>query len=93
MVPYNVTHVRILPSARRSVLNYHTFSCHPDLRIVILNEDLKEIGVNAFFMCSFLDKIDIPHAVRVIKKNAFGHCSRLNRVIVGTGLEEMVTFP
>jgi hypothetical protein len=88
-VPKDVTHVRMVSSARRRVLHRHIFSCHPDLRHVILNENLEEIGADAFIYCSSLEEIDTPHAVRAIGNHAFVHCSGLNRVIFGTGLEEI----
>jgi hypothetical protein len=88
-IPKDVTFVRMASSIRRRVLDYGTFSFHPDLRHVILKEDLEEIGRHAFIDCFSLEEIDIPHAVRVIGYKAFANCSGLNRVIFGTGLEEI----
>jgi hypothetical protein len=86
-VPEDVTHVRIHSSVRR--IKDKAFSESWDLRIVILNEELEEIGEEAFSFCIALEEIAIPNNVRVIKEAAFSACLGLKRVILGDGLEEI----
>jgi hypothetical protein len=86
-VPWSVTHVRIDSSVRR--IKIRAFYEHGQLRIVILNEELEEIGAYAFGWCVWLDEIVIPDKVTAIMDGAFYACTRLTRVILGDGLEEI----
>ena len=86
-IPEDVTHVRIHSSVR-AIKNY-AFYDRRQLRIVILNDELEEIGVWAFSSCESLEEIIIPNAVREITVNAFGKCSGMTRVTLGDGLEEI----
>ena len=89
-VPDDVTHVRIHSSVRAikdDAFNY--FNYRRQLRIVILNEKLLEIGLRAFMHCRSMGEIDIPDNVRAIKKRAFYDCTGLTRVTLGSGLEEI----
>ena len=72
-VPRDVTHVRIHSSVR--AIEEEAFNRHEQLRIVILNEELEEIGTRAFAWCSLMEEIAIPNNVRVIKDECYsiGH--------------------
>ena len=50
------------------------------LRSVVLNEGLEEIGVAAFYGCSFAH-IRVPHSVTHICDDAFGECKKLKRIM------------
>lgn len=41
------------------------------LHTVILNDDIKEIGENAFYECEKLNNIDLPKRIHIIGPNAF----------------------
>jgi hypothetical protein len=71
-VPNDVTHVKIHSSVR--AIRNEAFEHRSQLRIVILNEELEEIGEWAFFHCYWLECIIIPNAVKRIKKKAFYFC-------------------
>jgi hypothetical protein len=90
-VPEDVTHVRIHSSVR--AIKGVAFNYRRQLRIVILNEELEEIGVRAFEDCTSIEQIDIPDNVRAIKTQAFNNCTGLTRVLtLGSGLEEIGAF-
>ncbi len=60
------------------------------LRIVILNGGLEEIGLEVFGWCrSIWCIINIPNAIKAIKEGAFRDCSRLSTVTLNDGLEEI----
>jgi hypothetical protein len=86
-IPRNVTHVRIHSSAR--AIKENAFYERWQLMVVILNEELEEIGEMAFHECISLERILIPNAVKTIKLGAFGCCSSLTTVTLGEGLEEI----
>ncbi len=62
------------------------------LRIVILNEELEEIGARALGLCIALEEIAIPKNFRAIKRGAFNACLGLKRVILGDRLDEIGAF-
>jgi hypothetical protein len=87
IIPTDVIHIRIHSSVR--AIKKKTFDHRRQLRIVILNEELEEIGEEAFFGNDSLEEIIIPNAVRAIKYGAFLCCSDLMAVTLGSGLEEI----
>jgi hypothetical protein len=86
-VPRDLTHVRIHSSVR--AIEFGAFSGREQLRNVILNEELEEIGVYAFGECESMEEIDIPDNVRAIQRLGFESCTGLKRVTLGNGLEEI----
>ena len=86
-VPEDVTHIRIDSSVR--AIGRWAFCDRRQLRIVILNKELEEIGREAFEYCTSMEETVIPNAVRDIEDYAFGNCMRLTRVTLGNGLEEI----
>jgi hypothetical protein len=86
-VPEDVTHVRIDLSVRR--IKDEAFLSRTQLRIVILNDELEEIGEVAFGYCESMEVIVIPDNVRAIQWGAFYYCTGLRRVTLGDGLEEI----
>ena len=63
-IPMDVTDVRIYSSVR-AIKNW-AFCKQWELRIVILNEELEEIGRSAFADCISIGVIIIPNNVRAI---------------------------
>jgi hypothetical protein len=86
-VPNNVTHVKIHSSVK--TIRDSAFRFHGQLRIVILNEELEEIGAYAFNSCTSLYEIVIPNAVKTIQEWAFNNCTGLTTVTLGEGLEDI----
>jgi hypothetical protein len=86
-IPLDVMHVRIDLSVR--AIKDWAFSHPMQLEIVILNEELEEIGELAFDCCRSIHEIVIPNAVKKIKKATFTNCSSLTAVTLGNGLEEI----
>ncbi len=82
----DVTHVRIHSSVR--MIQGEAFWRRRQLRIVILNDGLEEIGKDAFSFCA-LREIIIPNAVKRIQEYAFSNCYGLTAVALGNGLEEI----
>ena len=59
------------------------------LVIVILNDELEEIGEYAFVNCILLERIVITSVVKTIKGMAFYNCTGLTTVTLGDELEEI----
>jgi hypothetical protein len=89
-IPHEVTRV-ILDSSVGAIRDY-ALLYRRSLIVVNLNEELEEIGVQAFMGCEFLQGIRIPHAVRKIKNGAFANCRGLTDVTLGNGLEEIEQY-
>jgi hypothetical protein len=77
-VPMDVTHVIVHPFVK--LIKDGAFYNRRQLRIVILNNELEEIGEEAFRECISLECIDIPNAVKTIKSQAFCYCFGLTAV-------------
>jgi hypothetical protein len=69
-VPRVVNCVKIHSSVM-AIMDRAFLPCSEQLRIVILNDGLQEIGENAFYSCKTLQHIIIPNTVRTIKRQAF----------------------
>ncbi len=86
-VSKDVIHVNFHPSVR--AIKHRTFVGCSRLSVVSLNEGLQEIGVAAFFRCTSLREIIIPHSVKAIQHVAFHRCTELTFVNLSEGLEEI----
>jgi hypothetical protein len=86
-IPRDVSHVRIDLSVR--AIKDKAFLNHEQLKILILNNGLEEIGEQAFCCCTSIEHIVIPNAVRTITGWAFYNCSGLKSVTLGDGQEEI----
>ncbi|KAK8892635.1 hypothetical protein M9Y10_029874 [Tritrichomonas musculus] len=51
-----------------------------NLKSVVLNEGLKEIGSISFSFCNSLVNIDLPNSLTTIRPGAFSNCSNLHNV-------------
>lgn len=47
-----------------------------------LPEGITEIGTCAFARCRSLDRVTIPHSVKVIRREAFCNCFALERIVI-----------
>ncbi len=87
----DVMHIRIHMSIRR--IKDKAFLCRTQLRIVILNKELEEIGMRAFADCQSLESIVIPNAIKRIEEGTFNGCWRLTSATLRDGLEEIGASP
>ena len=62
-----------------------TFSCCTKLTDIIIPNNIKSIGKNAFYM-SGLKQVNIPDSVTSIGEEAFANCAELSQVSIGNGL-------
>ena len=86
-VPRNVTHMRFHPSVIE--IDNDTFRGFAELREVVLNEGLTEIGEHAFKDCDKLQEITIPSTVVRIRRFAFSGCIQLKTAVLNEGLMEI----
>jgi len=87
-VPRNVTHVRFRPSVSK-IGKEGAFQECTELREVILNDGLREIGNSAFRECHSLKSITLPSSVTKIGDEAFRDCSSLKKVVLNEGILEI----
>lgn len=99
-VPKNVTHVYFHPSVRK-VEGYeyaddgnlddhkHAFQDCKNLKEVVLNEGLVEIGKYAFYCCTSLESISFPSTMRRIGMYAFSDCSKLEEIVLNEGIKKI----
>ncbi|MBQ9460388.1 MAG: leucine-rich repeat protein [Clostridia bacterium] len=78
-VPAYIDGKPVVNIAREFITNNNT------LKEVVLPETLKYIGVNAFYGCTALEKINIPASVTTIDERAFAGCKSIKSVTTGTG--------
>jgi len=62
------------------IINDSAFANCFDLKKVIFNEGLEEIGPYVFKNCPSLEKINFPSALEIIAKDAFGECENLKQI-------------
>ena len=86
-VPNNVTHVQFHHSVTK--IDNETFKGCSQLREVILNEGLREIGEEAFADCTSLERIVFPSTIVEIDDNAFSGCTRLREVVLNEGITKI----
>gem|GEM_PF-4498425 len=69
--------------------NYKTFDYQPCTNLfgIILNNEIKAIGENAFEKCTRLKSVEIPASVTVIGANAFLDCVELASVKISDGVK------
>ena len=63
-----------------------------NLKGVILGNNVKEIGKNAFDGCSKLSKVQLGNGLKKIEERAFSNCTSLNNLVLPTGLQEIGDF-
>ncbi|MBQ3575084.1 MAG: leucine-rich repeat protein, partial [Clostridia bacterium] len=75
-----------LPGSMRSIAP-HAFE-GSEIRSVILNPGLEEIGAYAFARTA-ISRLDLPDSLKTIDRCAFYDCANLSRVSTGAGLESV----
>jgi uncharacterized protein YjdB len=70
-------------------INYGAFYGAKNLKMVCLNTDLQEIGVDVFHNCTELQGIVIP-AATTVDTGAFGGCTKLKYVILDGELDDNI---
>lgn len=58
-----------------------------EVKKVIINEGVIEIGPNIFGRCTLLESVSIPNSVKCIDTNAFFGCNALESIIIPDGVE------
>ena len=69
-IPKNVVHVKFHPSV--VWVPFDAFCKCTQLREVVFNEGLEEIGSRAFQQCTSLESVALPSSVTEIDERAFG---------------------
>ena len=81
------TEVTRIPAYLFNPFNNSTYSAK--IKTVIFPEDTKctSIGAYAFYLCTYLEKIDIPSGMVNVEKFAFYYCSKLVNVVIPDTVE------
>jgi len=85
-VPNDVVSVRFHPNVVK--VDHNAFYNCNNLRQVVLNEGLYNIGDNAF-SCTALESIHLPSTVIKINVGSFQGCNLLTEVVLNKGLKEI----
>ena len=64
----------------------YAFNQRSNLKEIVLNEGLEEIGENAFYICG-LKTLKLPDSLKFIRDDAFGRCYFLKEVQFGQELK------
>ncbi len=60
-----------------------------DIKSVLIEDGITEIGSNVFSGCRQLENISIPSSVKIINNKAFYRCSNLQELLLPEGLESI----
>ena len=58
----------------------------PNLKKVVMSDTVKEIGVNAFASCVYLENVQMGNGVSIIGESAFYNCAKLTRLDLSDNL-------
>jgi len=86
-IPKDVVSVRFHQSVVE--VEEKAFEDCKQLKEVILNDGLREIGEEAFHHCESLQSIAIPSTVKEIDVGAFYGCTELRKVVFNEGLQKI----
>lgn len=76
----SITKIKIPP--RITTISRSLFSCCKKLQLIILNENIKDIGDRAFEGCEVLEEINLPANIESIGDYAFLNCKTLKELKV-----------
>ncbi len=62
---------------------------YKDIKEIIIQENVKKIGVEAFWNCNLLTSIALPESLRVIEGAAFYGCSQITEIELPSKLERI----
>ena len=65
------------------------YGCYKQIKSVIIEEGITEIGQNAFHFCYNLTSVSIPDSVKAIDEYAFYLCTGLESVTIPKGVENI----
>ena len=82
VIPDNFDGIPVTAIARRAFYDR-------SMKSVVIPESVKEIGSEAFYYCTALEKISIPGGILVIPENAFGYCRMLSEVVIPNSVKEI----
>ncbi len=70
----------------------NTFKNSKNLKSLVVEAELDEIGYLAFYNCSKLRHLEFKKPVKTISRSAFNRCSALESVILPEGCEKICTY-
>ena len=78
--------------------NYTSYQSTPwydnlnNIKKVVIEKGVKNIGNYAFFYCSNLTSVEIPNSVTSIGTNSFGQCTALTSVMIPNSVTSIGTY-
>lgn len=83
---------KVTVSGKIRTLESEQFSCREDIREVVLEDGVKNIGDGAFSYCPELVRVVIPESVGYIAANAFEGCEKLREILRPDGTPATEVF-
>ena len=65
------------------------FAFNNNIKQVIINEGITEVGDNAFQGCSNLKKVQLPESLKTLNGYSFGMCNQLTEIYIPSGVEAL----
>lgn len=73
----------------KSVIKDNAFKNHIELKSVVIEEGITQIGKRAFCGCVNLESVTIPKSVAVIERSAFCDCGMMETIVIPEGVLEI----
>lgn len=65
------------------------FAFNSNIKQVIINEGITEVGANAFQGCSNLKEVQLPESLKTLNGYSFGICNQLTEIYIPSGVEAL----
>lgn len=65
------------------------FAFNNNIKQVIINEGITEVGANAFQGCSNLKEVQLPESLKTLNGYSFGICNQLTEIYIPSGVEAL----
>lgn len=65
------------------------FAFNSNIKQVIINEGITEVGANAFQGCSNLKEVKLPESLKTLNGYSFGICEQLTEIYIPSGVEAL----
>lgn len=65
------------------------FAFNNNIKQVVINEGITEVGANAFQGCSNLKKVQLPESLKTLNGYSFGICEQLTEIYIPSGVEAL----
>lgn len=65
------------------------FAFNNNIKQVIINEGITEVGANAFQGCSNLKEVKLPESLKTLNGYSFGICGQLTEIYIPSGVEAL----